>query len=225
MLNLEELQQSMRESIHSRKMKPSLDVEIVSSGLSVDRRLQIYQNNYEGTLVDSMLGIFPIVTAFVGEVFTRAALKHFIEGSPPREACLSDYGGAFAAFLAAYKHAEHVPYIADIASLEWAVHSLQHALDKNASESGGYILNENSMFIDSPFPLLNLWMVGSGQLKPEAVHVDQGGQFVGVVLYGGEIQLYALSKAEQQVLGCLENNELSGDIASIELLKTKNIVI
>jgi Putative DNA-binding domain len=224
---LAQLQKRIRESIHAQKMVPELDTEIVSDHIAAPQRLQVYQNNYHGTLIEALLGVFPIVSAFVGEVFTRQALKHFIECDPPRDVCLSEYGASFPEFLDAYNHAADVPYVGDIARLEWAVHSLQHALEKShQSVSVGELrLNENVVFLESDYPLLNLWMVGTGRMVPEAVHIQQGGQDICVVLHAGQIELFTISEAEQKSLAQLQGGEGGMTDLAIETLRLKNIVV
>lgn len=225
MLSLAQLQRDIRKSVQARKITPELTDEILSGGLSAEARLQIYQNNYQGTLVDALLGIFPIVTAFVGEVFTRTALKHFIDASPPIEACLSSYGADFSSFLKTYQHADTVPYIADMAALEWAVHDLQHATEKHIGAEDKIIINDNCVFIDSEYPLLNLWMVGSGQLVPESVHIDQGGQMVSVLLDEAEIRLFAVTLDEQTALAQIQDGDTPDNEVALRSLKTKKIIL
>ena len=53
----------------------------------------------------------------------------FIEGEPPRSPVLLRYGAGFPAFVAGFPPAAPVPYLADMASLEWAWHAAYHAED------------------------------------------------------------------------------------------------
>jgi len=226
MHNLAQLQRDFRVSIQSRVMVSDLEKEIVSDdGFPASARMQVYQNNYELTLVDALAGVFPIVSAFVGQVFTRAALKHFIKENPPVNACLSDYGYGFPLFLKAYEHAAHVGYLADLAQLEWTIHALQNAKEVEQPPGEASVINKNAHFISSEFPLLNLWMVGSGQLQPEAVHVDQGGQTLCILLSGGEVKLLAVTPAENLVLQqCRKGLEIL-DLKSVASLQEKTILI
>ena len=225
MPNLAELQESMRRSIHAQEMAPELDKAIVSDELTASTRLQIYQNNYQGTLVDTLLGVFPIVSAFVGEVFTRTALKHFIEHTPPTDACLSMFGEDFPRFIANYKHAEDVAYLEDIAELEWQIHALQHVQETSQEAKAVPTVNKNAHFIKSEYPLLNLWLVGTGQLMPEAVHLDQGGQHVCVLLDEGQVQLFALSDEEQTLLKNIDDDSVPFNDGAVLSLKTKKILV
>ena len=225
MLRLSELQRHMRKAIQTKALSPELDKAICIDGLPVEARMQIYQNNFTGILVENLFGIFPLVSAFVGEDYTKSALRHFIDKVPPTDARLIVYGEDFASFLTGYEHAGYVAYIADIARLEWSIHALQHASEESFRPCHYSGLNENHAVIDSDYPLLNLWMVGAGQLKPESVHIDQGGQFVVVVLHQGAIQLYALNNAEREALAGMSSGVSPADEVALQSLKAKHIII
>ena len=225
MLSLAALQRSIRKNIHNGAFAKELGQEIVSTDLKASDRLKIYQNNFKEPLAQSLLDIFPIVSAFVGEVFTRTAVKHFIERDPPTEPCLSSYGGKLGAFLTSYAPANSVPYLSDLADLEWAIYELQHGDDDIVHEGVGPTINANAVFIDSRFPLLNLWMVGNGQLRAEAVHVDQGGQFVCVALKENQVQLFALSEQEKAAVMDIEDGKVVDDSIVIGSLCEKGIVV
>lgn len=225
MLSLAELQRSIRETIHTGAMVKDLKCEIVSTELNAADRLQIYQNNFREPLAQSLLEVFPIVSAFVGEVFTRTALRHFIKWEPPIEPCLSNYGKTLGVFLKSYAPADSVPYLSDLADLEWAIHELQHVAEKVAVDDPGLAFKTNFVFIESRFPLLNLWMVGNGQLRAEAVHIDQGGQFVCIALSEMRVQLFALSEKEKMAVTDFKNGKVVGDTEVIRSLSEKGILV
>jgi len=225
MLSLAELQRSIRKTIHAGDMVEGLEHEIVSTELAAAARLQVYQNNFREPLAQSLLEVFPIVAAFVGGVFTRTALRHFIEWEPPIEPCLSNYGKRLGVFLGSYAPADSVPYLSDLADLEWAIYELQHVAEQAPADEPVLALNKNSVFIASKFPLLNLWMVGNGQLRAEAVHIDQGEQFVCIVLSGMRVQLFALSQKEQIVVTDFKHGKLVDDADVIRSLSDKGILV
>ncbi len=225
---LEELQRNFRLSIQNGQAEDSLISEISNKGIPADQRVQIYQNNYQLTLTDNLQGIFPLAEAFVGDMFLKGAIKHFIAEHPPKNAALDSYGEAFGDFFESYEPAEDVFYIADLIRLEWAIHALQHVNNENGI-AAIYQLNTNIRIIESDYPLLNLWMVGNGQLMPEAVHLEQGGQNVCVVLVSGEIQLFSLSEDEMKLIGAFQKNVINDgtDVSGLglETLVKKGIVL
>lgn len=220
------LQNEMRQNMLDRGFSSLLEGEIVSDDISAADRFQIYQNNFRGSLVEALLGVFPIVSAFVGEVFTRTAIKHFVEMSPPNEACLSSYGSAFSDFLKDYEHASDVPYIADLARVEWAVFDAQHQKEVTPTvKENQRQLNPNVQLLSSDYPLLNLWMVGTGQLMPEAVHLEQGGQTLCVILHEGQIELVALTEEENKAILTLPDVLAGADTEIIKALIAKNVLV
>jgi hypothetical protein len=92
-------------------------------------RFRVYRNNVYAGLTDVLAGRFPVVARLVGAEFFRAMARIYVEREPPASAVLIRYGASFPNFIAGFAPASSVPYLADIASLEWARHSAYHAAD------------------------------------------------------------------------------------------------
>jgi len=90
-------------------------------------RLDIYRNNVTGNLTRALRLSYPAVERLVGEDFFAAAAQRFIVASPPSGADLNQYGEGFADFLTSFEAAARVPYLPDVARLEWAVNRALHA--------------------------------------------------------------------------------------------------
>ncbi len=231
---LASFQADFRRAIHTGDTPSGVLEKIVEDSLSADARMQVYQNNYHMTLVGLLQGIFPLTSAFVGEPFLKAAARLFLSDNPPNDPRLDRFGEQFPGFLNEYPHASDVVYVADLARLEWAVHELQHvrALEEGAkiieTQVDGVALNPNVRLIQSDYPLIQLWMVGMGQLVPEAVHINAGGQTVAVTLEGFEVKLHVLSDVELQLLKALKGTGPEIDnraTKTLEILSSKNIII
>jgi hypothetical protein len=93
------------------------------------RRFSVYRNNVYAGLIDVLAGRFPVSTRLVGAEFFRAMARLYVEAEPPASAVLIRYGARFPDFIANFAPASSVPYLADIAALEWARHSAYHAAD------------------------------------------------------------------------------------------------
>ena len=96
------------------------------------RRFRVYRNNVYAGLIDVLAGRFPVVARLVGEEFFRAMARLYVEREPPSSAVLLRYGANFANFIAGFPPAAPVPYLADMAALEWLRHSAYHAADAAA---------------------------------------------------------------------------------------------
>lgn len=125
MSTLLELQRRFRDALLADDGLPPS--EIVGNQVSASARLGIYRNNYLGNLTKVLQLTYPAVERLVGESFFVAAAERFILVTPPHVADLHRYGEGFADFLATFAPAASVPYLADIARLEWAVSCALHA--------------------------------------------------------------------------------------------------
>jgi len=92
-------------------------------------RLDVYRNTFVSALTNALRISFPAVHRLVGDEFFDAAAQYFIETEPPHCAYLNAYGAGFADFLAQFPPVADLPYLADVARLEWAVNRALHAED------------------------------------------------------------------------------------------------
>ncbi len=92
---------------------------VEGAGLEADARLRIYRNNsllnHTGALRDS----FPATLALVGEDFFESAAMRFRRAHPSASGNLQDFGADFPSFLETLPGAGALPYLGDVARLEW----------------------------------------------------------------------------------------------------------
>src|SRR5258708_2939398 len=91
--------------------------------------IAVYRRNVQSNLHDALAAAYPAVRRLVGEGFFREAARRYSREHPSRSADLHEYGAQLARFLASYPHASTLPYLADVARLEWACHECLHAAD------------------------------------------------------------------------------------------------
>ena len=84
------------------------------------RRLALYRNNTLGSLATVLARSFPVVERLVGADFFRGTAHRFVAAAPPDRPQLLAYGAAFPAFLDSFEPARRLPYLGDVARLEWA---------------------------------------------------------------------------------------------------------
>src|SRR5216684_4000442 len=102
---------------------------IVSNGLSVDQRLQIYRNNAVVGFEKAMQATFPALVRLGGVDWFDQMARAYQHANPSRSGDLNDVGGAFAAFLSDHLSGGEYEYFSDVASLEW---SYQQCLGESA---------------------------------------------------------------------------------------------
>ena len=98
-------------------------------GLPAGRRFDIYRNNVVVALIEALGEAFPVVRAVVGEEFFDAMAGAYVRAHPPSSPRMMFYGDGFAPFLASFPPAAGLPYLPDVARLEYARRLAYHAAD------------------------------------------------------------------------------------------------
>jgi hypothetical protein len=65
----------------------------------------------------------------MGEKLFQAAARLFVVERPPSSPVLLEYGEGFPAFLAELELSDDMPYLVDVARLDWLMHAARHAAD------------------------------------------------------------------------------------------------
>ena len=99
----------------------------VTGRLTAKEALRIHRNTVLGALVGALRISFPTVDALVGEDFFDQAAALFAQAEPPRSAGLAGYGAGFAVFLANFPPCAGLPYLADVARLDFAIEQASQA--------------------------------------------------------------------------------------------------
>ncbi len=142
------------------------------NGSDPAKRFAIYRNNVVVSLVDALADSFPVVQALVGEAFFRAMAAEFARRSPPRSPVLAWYGAGFADFVAEFPPTAGLPYLADVARLEWLRVEAWHAADADPlplAEMAAQLADEAALptqrltlhpalrLLRSAHPVVSLW--------------------------------------------------------------------
>jgi len=98
------------------------------------RRLAAYRRGVLGNLCNALSASYPVVGRIVGPAFFREAARHYILANPSRSGDLNDYGEEFSVFIGGYPHARELPYLADVARLEWMLQTVRYAADSGPAD-------------------------------------------------------------------------------------------
>jgi hypothetical protein len=163
------------------------------NGSDPARRLAVYRNNVVVSLVDALADTFPVTQQLVGTEFFRAMAAVFVRRQPPRTPILAHYGDEFAAFVAGFAPASGLPYLPDMARLEFARVRAFHAGDAEpASESAlaqaladppalagmCFEWHPSLQVIESPHAVVSLWAAHQVDGELPAVEVDRAEQAI-----------------------------------------------
>ncbi len=126
--SLLELQRAVARELISPGESPAAEF-VHTDGIAACDRLNVYRNTYVSTLVSALRIAYPVVHRLVGAAFFEGAAQLFGQAHPPRCAYLNAYGALLGDFLSAFEPAASLPYLPDVARLEWAVNCALHAPD------------------------------------------------------------------------------------------------
>jgi hypothetical protein len=148
------------------------------SGTSRDCRFAVHRNNVAAGLIGALEERFPTVLRLVGPAFFRGMARRYAELEPPRSPILLRYGDTFPRFIENFPPAASVPYLADVARLEFARGVAYHAadapplapcafadLDEQALAATTARLHPSVTLMSSRFPIVSIWE--AHQRKPE----------------------------------------------------------
>ena len=128
MLSLGETQDLFREALLGEPAPKLVDL-VESDGLDPGARLAVYRHHVFITLTATLEAAFPVVCQLVDRRFFAYVADAFIRQHPPATPCLDEYGSVFPKFLGAFEACERLPYLPDVARLEWAIHVAAQAPD------------------------------------------------------------------------------------------------
>lgn len=158
------------------------------SSKSVTRRFGVYRNNVYASLSEALASRFPVTVGLVGEEFFQAMARVYVGCEPPRSAVLLRYGASFADFVAQFSPAGSVPYLADVARLEWAWHAAYHSADAApmtlaelteaapSTEDATLSLHPSLAVVRASFPVVTIWQAAGREDEDKVVRLPVGAE-------------------------------------------------
>ncbi len=174
-------------------------------GGSAGKRFNVYRNNVVVSLVESLAAAYPAVWRLVGEEFFRAAAGVYVRREPPRSPVVIDYGASFGAFLDRFEPAQSVPYLGDVARLEWAWNRAYYAADGQVLNPSAlaaidadrlatvrFTMHPATQVVRSAFPIVTLFHANRGDAVADAVRLPDGGEDALVTRADMEVEVRGL---------------------------------
>ena len=212
---LPEMQQRFRAAVLSNDDAPVADFVHGAHGETA-ARIGVYRNTVQASLIDVLATAFPATQRIVGETFFSTLAARFIVTAPPRVPQLSLYGDGFTNFLAGQDVAQQLPYLPDVARLEWARGESYFAADApslNAARLAALspddmdhialALHPATRLISSNYPIYRIWEVNQPSVT-DVPAVDMSvGQWVMVSRRDHHIVTRALEKYDAAFISAI----------------------
>ena len=111
----------------SGRDRPELVAAIGGDSRTALQRLQLHRHHVTRSVGTALAATFPTVAAVVGQEFLGLLARDFMVGTALGDPVLSRHGEHFPQFVAAKQDTLGLPYLADVARLDWALNVAFHA--------------------------------------------------------------------------------------------------
>jgi len=165
---------------------------IAGNEVEARQRLAIYRANVAANAAGALASIYPIVRTLVGNEFFEGLAHAYCGAHPSASGDLNELGEHLAEFLPAFAPAQALPYLPDVAHLEWLAHRAHYAADHAPLDVGNLtslseddyarlavMLHPAVAVVSSAYPLFRIWEVHQDDYRGEfAVDLAAGGERV-----------------------------------------------
>jgi len=202
---------------------PEIDQNIRANPFSSKQRLNIYSNNVTISLRNALRAVYPVIHKLVGDEFFNAMSRDFIVKYPSRSGNLHDFGEQLSSFIGSFAPAGELVYLADVARLEWAYHSVFHAKNSqlfnieklqqvHLSDYGNlsFTLSPASRLVRSTYPILRIWEANQEYNQSELndpISLDEGESLILVLRREMNIEFQTLNHTDFSFLSAIDNKE------------------
>jgi len=116
-------------ALRDRARTPALAHRLAGEAGVVDGRMAIYRANMVAAADKALSAAYPVIRQVVGDEFFHGLAREYQRGTPSTSGDLTGFGARFDDFLATFEHTQSMPYLPELARLEWAAHLAYGAAD------------------------------------------------------------------------------------------------
>ncbi len=193
-----------------------------------DERFNIYRNNIFAGLVQAIADGYPVIRRLVGDDFFRAMALEYARNSLPTSPVMMTYGASFAEFLESFEPVASLPYLPDVARLEWLYSECFHekdsapvTMEQVLEEAGGDIdslvlrYHPALRLLGSRFAVLSLWNAHREDIADDQVEMPDidAGEEILLTRPGIGVELRWLETGGLGFVRSLQQGETLGNAA------------
>lgn len=193
-----------------------------------DERVAVYRDGYPARLREALEESHPAVLHLVGPSASNALVRRYIASLSRHSYNLNDVGAEFCDFLEHDPLRAALPFLPELARLEWAIVRAFHACDGppldgtrlatlTAAQWQSAVLRfqPSLAVLRSNWPLLSLWQARDVPLADIDIDVENRSQCVLVRRRGTAIHCDLVSDGEASVLQALLGGTRLGELGSL----------
>lgn len=197
-----------------------------SQTVEAAHRLGLYRGNYLVHMTAALNASFPVIAALLGNTCFEAVARTYGQAQPPVKGDLAWVGENFAAFLAGFEPLAYLPYLPDLAHLEWQLARAYAAPDIPPVKT--YDLNAlvapdidaarlqiraacGLTWLRSAWPVLAIWRAhqlpdaASTEAALAAIGVDAPGENVAIAVWRDQAHRLSAAMLDEPLLALLRD--------------------
>ncbi len=164
-----------------------------SAGLNASERLHVYRNNITSTRVRALQAIYPVCVMILGMDCFKGMAQEYCWRAEDDCADLNAYGVSFPAFLSDHSQAPdfiELPYIGELAKLEWCWHAAYYTADDAPFDHDAFataatdpeqlyfVLAGALTVMQTDYPVREIWQRHRAQEKVGSIPALEGCEYL-----------------------------------------------
>lgn len=150
--------------------------------LSNIERLSIYRDNINAGFINTLKTTYPVCNKLVGDEFFSAMCYRYLKSASSTSPDLNNYGEDFPDFIATFPHAQQLPYLSDVAKLEWYWHRCNFfkknrviaieklsGLTEQELRHCEFKLADDAILFTSDYPIFEIWATNTSTDAEEKI--------------------------------------------------------
>ncbi len=198
---------------------------VAGGGLAPAQRVQVYRNAVRVRLKDALADTYPVLRRLVGDACFDGVASEFLRRYPPRVGHLHPFGARMAELCARLPVLAGLPYLPDVARLEWAWQQAFHAAGAPGLPAQAFAdvpdeqrhairlrLQAGASLLGSAYPIGRIFEVNQPDYPgDDAVSLDRGGESLLIIRRGFDVRVESLPAGEYALLAALAASTPLGD--------------
>lgn len=225
---LRHLQQRMASLIlHPDDLAPdeARDLFTLPAGVIATERLHVYADGYPARIAESLAETFPAVTHVIGRGALFGLVQRYVRAHPPASYNLNHCGRALSAFLREDALSQELPFLPDLAELEWRVAEAFHAVTAapvDPADLSAWSLDQwehatlrfqtGTALVESAWPIRDIWAARDTPIEAVDIDLQDRPDRVLVFRSGVEVHCRSVSEAEAAALAPLLAGRSLGEV-------------
>jgi hypothetical protein len=170
-----------------------------------ERRLAVYRGNAAAATAKALGAAYPVTEQVLGRSAFAILARDYQRLAPSTSGDLNELGAELADIVAAHEMGQSLPYLADLARLEWAAHRAYGAADASpfdtraiAQLSGPqqstirFVWAAGTTLIRSQFPIVRIWRIHQAGFDGEFSVDWSNGEVALIAREGLRVAVHAL---------------------------------